>query len=568
MKVSRRLYFLIFTSVILASCDGLFLSITPSSSADTSVPTSNGESIASSFESSFSEPTSSELIPSSLPVFEGDCTPQSTPVVAENTVEGFDTFFAPTTKVMLDFSLTQRALKDISDNGTRTEFHDIYSLASLKIDVTPLDQMTQTYCYPVVGLRMKGNTSRTSFVDQDGLVNDFVNLKVSFSTDNVNDLRVPNAQFFGMTKLDLKWNRNQDHSQIRHVYNYKMYREFLTLSPEATLGGVTLNQIDVANDAYASSFMGLYTIIEPMDRRFFARRLGDGPEADGNLYKLLYSQTGPADFSRENTVSSSGTTHLRQGNKIGIENNVTNYHPSYDKKTNTTFEDYTDMANLVGLVNETNQFNDESFRSRLETFIDIEQFIRLEAVAYFIGNPDDFRNNFNNMYVYFMPSTGKAVFIPHDLDRGLGQNGGWDPTENDFSFAGPSMTRLSPFATSLLGPWNQNRTNPLHRFTVVDGAIASYMNLYRQALEEVATSGWLSSSDLAPGQYSGSFYMMHYAYRNTYYPSGGDFTYLQPTSPALRDFFVVFSVNQKTQKNITFHEYVNAKLNTYQQAIS
>jgi hypothetical protein len=554
---------LILTSLLLASCDGLFLSISPSSSDVTSVPTSQ---TTSSLLDSTPPPSSTPT--SSFPIIEGDCTSSSQPIIADNTVEGFTTFFATTTKVMIDFSLTQDALKAISDNGTRTEFHDIYTLTSMKIEVTPLNEPTQTYCYPVVGLRMKGNTSRTSFVDDEGLINDFVNLKVSFSSDNVNETRVPNAQFFGMTKLDLKWNRNQDHSHVRHVYHYKMYSQFLQLAPEATLGGVSIHQVDVSRAEYQSTYMGLYTLIEPMDRRFLARRLGDGPEADGNLYKLLYSQTGPADFSRENTVSSSGTTHLRQGNKIGIENNISNYHPSYDKKTNTIFEDYSDMANLIGLVNETNQFNDEGFRSRLETYIDIEQFIRLEAVAYFIGNPDDFRNNFNNMYVYFMPSTGKAVFIPHDLDRGLGLNGNWDPTEQDFSFAGPSLTRLSPFATALLSPWNNNKTNPLHRFTVVEGAIPTYLDMYRQSLHEIASSGWLSSTNIAPGQFNGRFYDVHYAYRDTYYPTGGNFTYLQPTSPALRDFFVVFSINQKIEKNITFHEYVTAKLNTYQDAIS
>jgi hypothetical protein len=568
MKRLKPLYLSVFTSIILASCDGFLLSISSSLVPDTSLETSS-EVVSS--EGSSETPTSipsSSTLPPSLPVFEGDCTPESTPVTAANTEEGFENFFAPTTKVMLDFSLSQASLKAISDNGTRTELHDIYSLASLKIEVTTLDQPTQTYCYPIVGVRMKGNTSRTSFVNNDGLINDFVNLKVSFSSDNPSENRIPNAQFFGMTKLDMKWNRNQDHTQIRQVYSYKMYREFLTMSPEATLGGVSFHQVDVQNSDYQSTYMGLYTLIEPMDRRFFARRLGDGPEADGNLYKLLYSQTGPADFSRDNAVSSSGTTHIRQGNKIGIENNLTNYHPTYDKKTNTVLEDYSDMANLIGLVNETNQYNDEGFRSRLETFIDIEQFIRMEAVAYFIGNPDDFRNNFNNMFVYFVPSTGKAVFIPHDLDRGLGQNGDWDPTENDFAYAGPSMTRLSPFASALLAPWNGNRTNPLHRFTVVEGAISTYQSMYRDALEEIAQSGWLASNNVAPGQFSGSFYDMHYAYRDTYYPTGGDFTYLQPTSPALRDFFVVFSVNQKTQKNITFHDYISGKLNTYQQAIS
>ena len=552
-------------TLVLSSCDGL---VDPIVSSNETSSTSTSTSSTSDLPSSADSETITSSLTSSLPPLDGACEATSTPILAPNTEEGFSTFFAPTTKVMISFSLTQESLKDISDNGTRGESYDIYSLASIQIDVTPRDGALQTYCYPIVGLRMKGNTSRSSFVTDEGLINNFVNFKVSFSSDNPNEQRVPNAQFFGMTKLDLKWNRNVDHTQIRQVYHYKMYSEFLDMAPEATLGGVSIRQNDLEDENLNDVYMGLYTVIEPMDRRFLARRLGDGPEADGNLYKLLYSQTGPADFTRENAVSSSGTTHIRQGNKIGIENNAGNYHPSYDKKTNSDVESFADMANLIGLVNETTNFQDEAFRTRLEAFIDMEQFLMLDAVAYFIGNPDDFRNNFNNMYVYFLPSTGKAIFIPHDLDRGFGLNGNWDPTENDFSFAGPSMTRLSPFAPALLAPWNQNRTNPLHRFTVVENGIASYRATYVENLNTIYTSGWLESTSIAPGQYSGQFYEMHYAYRDTYYAEGGNFTYLQPTSPALRDFFVVFSINQKTEKNITFHDYIAAKKTTYLQAIT
>jgi hypothetical protein len=564
MKKTWTVLFPLALTLVLSSCESLFDPINSSDALSSTLPSTSASDTQSSSDAGS---TPSSLTPS-LPPLDGTCNPTSTPILAPNTEEGFSTFFAPTTKVMISFSLTQESLKAISDNGTRGEFHDIYSLASIQIDVTPLDGALQTYCYPIVGLRMKGNTSRTSFVTDEGLINNFVNFKVSFSSDNPNEQRVPNAQFFGMTKLDLKWNRNVDHTQIRQLYHYKMYSEFLNMAPEATLGGVSIRQVNLADNALNDVYMGLYTIIEPIDRRLLVRHLGDGPDANGNLYKVLYSQTGPADFTRENAVSSSGTTHIRQGNKIGIENNLTNYHPTYDKKTNADIENFADMANLIGLVNETTNFQDEGFRSRLETFIDMEQFLMLEAVAYFIGNPDDFRNNFNNMYVYFLPSTGKAIFIPHDLDRGFGLNGNWDPTENDFSFAGPSMTRISPFAPALLAPWNQNRTNPLHRFTVVDNGIASYRTTYGENLNTIYTSGWLESTSVAPGQYAGRFYTMHSAYRQTYYAQAGNFTYLQSTSPALRDFFVVFSINQKNEKNITFHDYVSAKKTTYLQAIS
>ena len=56
----------------------------------------------------------------------------------------------------------------------------------------------------------------------------------------------------------------------------------------------------------------------------------------------------------------------------------------------------------------------------------MDNFLKFEAVSYFLGNPDDLRNNYNNYYIYFNKSTGKMIFIPYDLDRCLGVTNGWD----------------------------------------------------------------------------------------------------------------------------------------------
>jgi hypothetical protein len=61
---------------------------------------------------------------------------------------------------------------------------------------------------------------------------------------------------------------------------------------------------------------------------------------------------------------------------------------------------------------------------------------------------------------------------------------------------------------------------------------------------------------------------MHYQYRQTYYPVSGTYTLLQPTSPVLRDYFVPFSINQNAQNNITYHQYITSKKQTYLTAIA
>jgi hypothetical protein len=279
--------------------------------------------------------------------------------------------------VMIDFQITKENLALMNTYGNNTEDHDRYVDASIRLDVTPKNAPVISYCYPVVGVRLKGNTSRTEFVESSGAIKNFFNLKVSFATDDLLDGRVPNSQFIGMTRLDLKWNRNFDHTHMRQVFAHKLYAHYLPFAQQATLGGVRILQSGVAEE-YQDNYLGIYTITEPMDRRFFVRRLGNSIEADGNLYKVLYSATGAADFTRFDAVSSDGSNHLKTGNKIGIEDNPANYHPSYDLKTNTTVANFTDIVNLIGELNRSFNVNALEYRERIEDLIDIPTFLMME----------------------------------------------------------------------------------------------------------------------------------------------------------------------------------------------
>ena len=493
--------------------------------------------------------------------------PSSSQLIQDASFEGIDTFFAPTTKVMVELTMTTAVLKQINEFGNDNTRRDVYHKVAVDIEVTPLNQPVQTYSFPIAGVRMKGNTSRTDFVESDGLIRDFAHFKIDFKSD-ISDGYAPNDYFFGMTQLDMKWNRNLDHTHIRQLYGHKMYKDFIPLMPDATLGGVTIVQQDQNNPSLKTTYLGLYTLIEPMNRRLMVRHFGENEESNGNLYKTTYTSTGPADFTRPNAVISSGTTHFRTGTKIGIENNGNDYHPSYDLKTNTLLPNYADIVNFIGGINGSTSFNDENFKPQLEALIDMGMFILTEAIAYFLGNPDDLRNWFNNNYVYFLPSTGKAIFIPYDLDRGLGHNGSWDPTLDMFPQYGPSMTKISPFENALLKNSNSGTQNPLHRFSVMTGGIPSYLDYYKTQLAKIANSEWFVSTSLGGGQFSGKFYTMHYQYRTTYYPTVGDFSLLQPTSPAIRDYYVPFSINQNAAANMTFHEYVTNKLQTYRSSVN
>ena len=47
-------------------------------------------------------------------------------------------------------------------------------------------------------------------------------------------------------------------------------------------------------------------------------------------------------------------------------------------------------------------------------------------IAYFVGNPDSFRYNYNNTMLYFRRVDGKMVIMPMDGDRVLGIGKDWD----------------------------------------------------------------------------------------------------------------------------------------------
>lgn len=80
-------------------------------------------------------------------------------------------------------------------------------------------------------------------------------------------------------------------------------------------------------------------------------------------------------------------------------------------------------------------------------------FVNYAAAAYFIGDTDDMRNNYNNYYVYFMKSTGKAVFIPYDMDMCLRYN---------------NVYTTNPFSNFTVKGTEQ--ANPCYRYSIVKNA--------------------------------------------------------------------------------------------------
>ena len=115
-----------------------------------------------------------------------------------------------------------------------------------------------------------------------------------------------------------------------------------------------------------------------------------------------------------------------------------------------------------------------------------------------MGNQDDMRNNYNNHYIYFRKSDGKAVIIPYDNEIVLGNMHVWSPSKS-------AMTEESPYIEYNYR-YDSMQESPIIRQTVLRGGY--FTDLYSGYLLDIANSKWLTEKnyrkyyDIAENNYS------------------------------------------------------------------
>lgn len=275
--------------------------------------------------------------------------------------------------------------------------------------------------YYELGVRMKGNTSRdTDFVDNNGRFVDghYCHFKLNFAQtfDNVNDNDYyvnpwrestkkdarKDRKFGGMKKIDLKWNRNEDESFTKENYVLDAFRNEGVLAQHFNLVQLTIKS---ENDSRTM----VYQVLEAVDKQLIKKSYSS--DSSGDLYKCCYTDRGKADLKDYDN------------RKIGVEGQ--RYRPVYNLKTNESTSDFSSMKNFIDVINGSRGKSGSEFRTIISEYLDIDNFLKFSALSWVFGLPDDFRNNFNNYYIYFGSET-KALFIPYDNDRCLGIRNGWD----------------------------------------------------------------------------------------------------------------------------------------------
>ena len=409
----------------------------------------------------------------------------------------------------------------------------LYRMADVTVTITTPEGNVCTYLIPQVGVRMKGNTSRTDFYSSLSGIYNQIHLKLDFQetfdeedyygndaltwTEEEREQR-KDRTFATLEKIDLRWNKCADSTYLKELYAYDMYRDL----------GVVAPHMNLCNLNWAGLNMGVYSINEPVDKIMLEKQLPT-EALGGDLYKCGGADNRSASFT------------LPQS--IGVENEDKARFYVYDLKTNKKSSDNSALINLITALTDGSVTKQE-----LEALVDMDNFLTYCAVSWFAGNPDDLRNNGNNFYIYFRADNGKAIIIPYDLDRCFGITMHWNPT-------GTGCTDDSPFSTERLSVnrWDKDadrtQNNPLILYTVAEGGC--YTRPYAMLLEQIAGSQWTSIDHFA--QYY-TIASSHYSscavpdktFRNN---PNQDYTFdLDRTS----DF--------ASTDNISFREYMDAKL--------
>ncbi len=331
------------------------------------------------------------------------------------------------------------------------------------ITVTYIDHDT-VISIEEVGIRTKGNIySRRLPIDELGNhqeVHYMLKFNETFDYEEGTDeyTALKKREVFDIEQLLFKWNNTGDPGFSNEVYSLDLFQKVGVVVPNASFAEVL---IVIDGEVKLRS---LYNIFEHFDEEFIRKHFQDEPTKEvGDLYKMSWS----ADL-----------TPINEAGVLGVRNWETGFRPLYGKETNTKNNDY------GSIIDFTYQLAEQDIVKRkqwLDTRFDVDSYIKSLAVNVLLGNPDDYRGNLNNYYMYF-DETGYATYIPFDYDNSLGV--GWPGADN--------------FSDYTLGNdiynWGRISYGYFDQRPLVDNVLyyEEYQILYENYLEEYIDSGLFS----------------------------------------------------------------------------
>lgn len=252
-----------------------------------------------------------------------------------------------------------------------------------------ITDLTGTYSYDSVGVRYKGNSSY-------GLA-DKKSMKVDFNE------YVGGQKYHGLKKLNLN-NGFNDPTLLREKVFFDFCQDQGVLAPRAVFGNVSMN----------GTLTGFYGVVEQVDTDYLDRWVDD---TNGNLFKagdnFGTGGTAAADLAWYGLAQSS-------------------YEPRYELKTNEAVNDWTDLIELIDVINNT---SDAQLQTFLPTLMELQPLLRSLAIDNLFANLDSYINSARNWYLYHNDTTGLWQWIKWDANEAFGR----------YSGGQQNLTSLSPY---------------------------------------------------------------------------------------------------------------------------
>jgi spore coat protein CotH len=287
------------------------------------------------------------------------------PAVAQTTT---DDLFRATAVMRVDLELHSADWAKLKENFQENTFY-------------PADFKWNGQTVFNVGIRSRGRGSRNA--NKPGLKVDFDKYSTS-------------QKFLGLKSLVLD-NLTQDPSGVHETVSMRFYERLGIPTPRETHVRLYVR----------GEYIGLYALVESVDKEFLARIygvIGEDTQNDGWLYEFVW---------QDHYLFTDFGTNLKE---VKLRFDATTHESKSDE------EKYRPLQELITLANSTPV---ERFKEVIGPRFDLAGFIRFVAAQAYLGETDGFLGAFgmNNFYIYRLENQAQHVLIAWDTDNTF-----WGPT--------------------------------------------------------------------------------------------------------------------------------------------
>jgi CotH protein len=251
-------------------------------------------------------------------------------------------------------------------------------------------------------------------------------------------------RFLGLKNLVLR-NNTQDASNMREFLSMKFFRRMNLAAPRESFTRLYVN----------STYMGLYTIVEDIDKDFLSKHLG---EDNGWLYEYDFDETNRVPYAFEYLGS-----------------DPAKYVPLPFKAQTHESDPRGDVVErFIWTINEAGA---AAWRQSMEEFLDLKKFMRHLGIENFLAEEDGITGDYgpNNFYIYRRESRNLFMFLPWDKSNTFWESSGYWIFRNIRDGAPDHRNRL------------------VVRALTYDDLRDEYLNTLLESADSAADSGWLEA---------------------------------------------------------------------------